>query len=82
MPVDAPLRLPDDDARAAELARPSVVAIGNFDGVHRGHQAILADAREKASALGCSVCALTFERVRNPRDLCEIKPRRGPEGVT
>jgi riboflavin kinase/FMN adenylyltransferase len=37
-----------------------VVAIGNFDGVHRGHQAILADARVEASADGLSVCALTF----------------------
>jgi riboflavin kinase/FMN adenylyltransferase len=38
-----------------------VVAIGNFDGVHRGHQAILADARGQARALGLSVCALTFD---------------------
>lgn len=60
-PVDAPLWLPDEDARAAELARPSVVAIGNFDGVHRGHQAILADAGRDARALGISVCALTFD---------------------
>jgi riboflavin kinase/FMN adenylyltransferase len=61
LPVEAPLWLPDEDARAAELARPSVVAIGNFDGVHRGHQAIVADAGREARALGVSVCALTFD---------------------
>jgi riboflavin kinase/FMN adenylyltransferase len=62
LPVEVPLWLPDEDARAAaEPARPSVVAIGNFDGVHRGHQAILADASERARALGVSVCALTFD---------------------
>lgn len=61
MPVEAPLWLPDDDARAAQLVRPSVVAIGNFDGVHRGHQAILADAGREARALDLSVCALTFD---------------------
>jgi riboflavin kinase/FMN adenylyltransferase len=59
--MDAPLRLPDDDARAGALARPSVVAIGNFDGVHRGHQAVVADAGRRAKELGLSVCALTFD---------------------
>ncbi|MGD9916094.1 MAG: bifunctional riboflavin kinase/FAD synthetase, partial [Rhizobiaceae bacterium] len=38
-----------------------VVAIGNFDGVHRGHQAVLARAREEAERLGVPALALTFE---------------------
>jgi riboflavin kinase/FMN adenylyltransferase len=61
LPVEEPLWLPDEDARAAQVARPSVVAIGNFDGVHRGHQAILGDAGRDARSLGLSVCALTFD---------------------
>jgi riboflavin kinase/FMN adenylyltransferase len=36
------------------------VAIGNFDGVHRGHQALLARATKQASAQGLLPVALTF----------------------
>lgn len=38
-----------------------VVALGNFDGVHKGHQALLAHAAERAGALGVPLVALTFE---------------------
>jgi riboflavin kinase/FMN adenylyltransferase len=38
-----------------------VVALGNFDGVHRGHQALLARAAEQAKALEAPLVALTFE---------------------
>ena len=41
--------------------RGGAVAIGNFDGVHRGHQAVLAAAARAAEPLGASVAALTFE---------------------
>ncbi|MBP7241298.1 bifunctional riboflavin kinase/FAD synthetase [Amaricoccus sp.] len=39
----------------------AAVAIGNFDGVHRGHQAVLALARAEASALGAPFGVITFE---------------------
>ncbi|WP_282607496.1 bifunctional riboflavin kinase/FAD synthetase [Pelagibius sp. Alg239-R121] len=42
-------------------ARGAVVAIGNFDGVHLGHQAVLAQARAIADRLDTSLAVLTFE---------------------
>jgi len=46
---------PDDALRGA------VVAIGNFDGVHRGHRAVIGAAVARAKALGRPAAALTFE---------------------
>ena len=37
-----------------------VFAVGNFDGVHRGHRALLEAARAKADELGCRAGVLTF----------------------
>jgi riboflavin kinase/FMN adenylyltransferase len=39
----------------------AVIAIGNFDGVHRGHRAVIAAARARAQTLGRPAAALTFE---------------------
>jgi riboflavin kinase/FMN adenylyltransferase len=39
----------------------AVIAIGNFDGVHRGHRAVIAAALARARALGRPAAALTFE---------------------
>ncbi|MFZ5913664.1 MAG: bifunctional riboflavin kinase/FAD synthetase [Pseudomonadota bacterium] len=41
--------------------RGAVVAIGNFDGVHLGHRAVLAQAGALARGKGCPVGALVFE---------------------
>ncbi len=41
--------------------RGGIVAIGNFDGVHRGHQAVLSRALEKADSASAPALALTFE---------------------
>lgn len=45
----------------------AVAAIGNFDGVHRGHQAVLARAVDRAGEAGRPVVAITFEP--HPRTL-------------
>ncbi|TJV37880.1 MAG: bifunctional riboflavin kinase/FAD synthetase, partial [Mesorhizobium sp.] len=41
--------------------RGGVVAIGNFDGVHRGHQAVLERALAEARRRGAPALVLTFE---------------------
>ena len=41
---------------------PTVVTIGNFDGVHRGHQALLTTAREMAAPRDAEVRVVTFTR--------------------
>ena len=41
--------------------RGAAVAIGNFDGVHLGHQALVHAARERAQADGAALAVLTFE---------------------
>ena len=50
-----------DQAPEGHALRGAVVAIGNFDGVHRGHQAVIAATRVRAQALGRPAAALTFE---------------------
>ncbi|MBL0282774.1 MAG: bifunctional riboflavin kinase/FAD synthetase [Zoogloea sp.] len=53
-----------------------VLTIGNFDGVHRGHQALLAQLRAKSEATGLPAAVLTFEP--HPREYFahEDRPRR------
>ena len=48
--------LPNDQARA-----PCALTIGNFDGVHRGHQALLARVCGAAAGLGLEAAVMTFE---------------------
>jgi riboflavin kinase/FMN adenylyltransferase len=48
------------------IASQCALTIGNFDGVHRGHQAMLALLRSEAQHRGLPSCVLTFEP--HPRD--------------
>ena len=48
-----------DDVPAA--CRGAVAAIGNFDGVHRGHRALIAEAKAQADARGAPLAVLSFE---------------------
>ena len=48
-----------DDVPAA--LRGAVVAIGNFDGVHRGHRALIAEAKMQAEARRSPLAVLSFE---------------------
>lgn len=51
----------------------SVVVIGNFDGVHRGHQAVVGAALEAASETGAAARALTFHP--HPQEVLGNAPR-------
>lgn len=51
-----------------------VLTIGNFDGLHLGHQALLKQLTDKASALGLPAVVLTFEP--HPREY--FTPERAP----
>jgi len=81
-------------ARSGDRA-PVALAIGNFDGVHRGHQALLAQLVAAARRRGLSPAVMTFEphprelfapdsapaRVANIRDKIEALAANGVERV-
>jgi riboflavin kinase/FMN adenylyltransferase len=68
----------DDWQSAPARWKGGVVALGNFDGVHRGHQALLGHAAEHATALGAPLVVLTFEP--HPRRF--FVPDTGPFRLT
>jgi riboflavin kinase/FMN adenylyltransferase len=57
---------------------PSVVTIGNFDGVHRGHQAVLAGVVATARERGLAAVAVTFQ----PHPVAVLFPDRAPAVLT
>lgn len=59
------------------FARP-VLAIGNFDGVHRGHKAVIDTARAIAAEKGVAALALTFE----PHPRTFFSPKSAPFRLT
>jgi riboflavin kinase / FMN adenylyltransferase len=71
--------------RLLDLRRPvrsCAVTIGNFDGVHRGHQAMLALLKNEARHRGLPSCVLTFEP--HPRDWFAAKagqPEKAPARI-
>src|SRR5271170_1266661 len=52
---------PNEDLAPDDALHGAVVAIGNFDGVHRGHRAVIAAAQARAKTLNRPAAALTFE---------------------
>jgi riboflavin kinase/FMN adenylyltransferase len=61
-------------SRYATYGHSSVLAIGNFDGIHLGHQAILRAAVERAQAINAVSTALTFDP--SPRKI--LRPETAP----
>lgn len=58
----------------APRAGPAAVALGTFDGLHRGHQAVVAALRSAAARDGGEAVAITFD----PHPVSVIAPPRGP----
>ncbi len=61
-----------------DLPKGAVIAIGNFDGVHLGHRALLAEAKKMAEAKHAPLGVLTFEP--HPRKL--FRPDEAPFRIT
>lgn len=61
-----------------ESPEKSVVAIGNFDGVHRGHRETLEIARREAARLDAAFAAVTFD----PHPARVLRPTRAPGAIT
>ena len=64
------------------IAPGCALTIGNFDGVHRGHQAMLALLRSEAAHRGVPSCVMTFEP--HPRDYfaaAQHKPELAPARI-
>jgi len=61
------------DDISTDLGR-TVVTLGNFDGVHNGHRAVLSRVVERATALGLTSVAVTFQ----PHPIAVLYPERAP----
>ena len=66
-----------DPLRQTDLPRGCVATIGNFDGMHVGHQAIVRGVVERARELGRPSAVITFE----PHPLSIVAPNRMPKQI-
>ena len=64
--------------RLPPLPRGSTVTVGSFDGVHRGHQAVLREIARRAEAAGRASVLVTFE----PHPLEVVNPQAAPPLLT
>lgn len=64
--------------RAPQRLRNAYLAVGNFDGVHTGHAALIARLREKADDAGTRAIALTFD----PRPAEILRPEKAGPPLT
>src|SRR6516225_8246064 len=62
----------------ADVSHPSVVSIGNFDGLHLGHREILKTVVKRAHELGSRSVAMTF----SPHPIRFLAPDRAPRMIS
>src|ERR1051325_10376069 len=62
----------------ADISHSSVISIGNFDGLHLGHRAILKTVVQRARELGVQSVAMTF----SPHPIRFLAPERAPRLIS
>jgi len=72
------VRVTTDLSACPTPARGTVVTIGAFDGVHRGHRAVFATLRSHAERLGCETAVVTFD----PHPATVVRPESAPKLLT
>ncbi|MEJ2701487.1 MAG: riboflavin biosynthesis protein RibF [Sedimentisphaerales bacterium] len=72
------MRVLDSVAELGQIEKGGVLTIGNFDGVHVGHQEILTAARQAADERHVQLVAMTFE----PHPVAILFPERAPGVLT
>jgi riboflavin kinase/FMN adenylyltransferase len=72
------MQLIDNEQQLKQLPRGMVLTIGNFDGVHRGHQAILMAARALAREKQVPFAVMTFD----PHPVALLHPEQAPGVLT
>jgi FAD synthase len=65
-------------ARLPDSLRGGALALGNFDGVHRGHQAVIGSAVRAARAAGAPALVATFD----PHPSRHFRPDTAPFALT
>ena len=63
---------------SSDLPQGGVLAIGNFDGVHRGQRAILDRVGARSRELGAAATVVTFD----PHPLAVLRPDQAPLAIT
>jgi riboflavin kinase/FMN adenylyltransferase len=66
------------DNQPSDNSKRSVVTIGAYDGVHRGHQAVIGQVRNEALQLGCQSVVVTFDK--HPASV--VRPESAPKLLT
>jgi riboflavin kinase / FMN adenylyltransferase len=66
------------DVRERDWTEGTVITIGAYDGVHLGHQAVIADVRRLAAERGCKSAVVTFNR----HPALVVRPESAPRLLT
>ncbi|MHC4552121.1 MAG: adenylyltransferase/cytidyltransferase family protein, partial [Planctomycetota bacterium] len=72
------MQIIETEEQIRQLPKGMVLTIGNFDGVHRGHQAILSQGRELARERGVGFAVMTFD----PHPVALLHPEHAPGVLT